>query len=521
MLKSSPFSLLLFILLTFVVAPIFGQAPSINWQVKLGGSLNEEANSVIETRDHGFIAVGSTHSSDGDVVGNHGNEDVWVVKLNSIGNVQWKKCLGGDGSEGGIQIIQTNDDGYFILASAAKNNGQVSGCHGESDIWGVKLDSLGNIDWQRGFGGSDFETPHSICNSVDGGIIVAGQSTSANGDLLGLTAPGFWRTWLFKLSITGTIVWNMRFDSDIISQVESMQELPDGGLIMTGSTQTGCTHGSLDLVVVRLDSAQNMLWNKCYGGILHEIGYSVKQTADGGFAIGGWAGSNDGDVAGNHGGADMWVLKIDGSGSLVWQKCIGGSNQDFGHDMVLTADGGYLLTGYTQSNDGDVSGNHGAADAWLVKLDSIGNFEWQKCYGGTLGELIYGLASATSDGGFVFAGQSNSTDGDFAGGNADANFLVVKVGGIVSSEEAALEVTVSIYPNPVRDHLMLDFQDGNLGSKYQVVISDLFGRTILQSKIDQNPFRLAVPETIGSGVYLLQILDVFGNIRAVRKLLKE
>ena len=189
--------------------------------------------------------------------------------------------------------------------------------------------------------------------------------------------------------------------------------------------------------------------------------------------------------------------------------------------MALTADGGYMLTGYTQSNDGDVAGNHGAADAWLVKVDSSGNFQWQKCYGGSLGELIYGLAPATSDGGFVFAGWSNSTDGDFAGGNTDANFLVVKVGGIVGAQEAKSEIEVSVYPNPVVDHLVLDFQDGLQKKKYQVVVTDLFGRTVLQTNVEHSPFSIPFPATANSGIYLLQLMDDAGIVRAVRKVMKE
>jgi hypothetical protein len=134
--------------------------------------------------------------------------------------------------------------------------------------------------------------------------------------------------------------------------------------------------------------------------------------------------SNDGDVSGNHGGnGDAWIVKLNSIGEIQWQKCLGGSNLDIAGAIQPTSDDGYVMAGYTHSNDGDVSGNHGGNDdAWVVKLNSTGEIQWQKCLGGSGDDQAFDI-QPTADGGYIMVGQSSSNDGDVSGnhgGNGDA-----------------------------------------------------------------------------------------------------
>ena len=128
--------------------------------------------------------------------------------------------------------------------------------------------------------------------------------------------------------------------------------------------------------------------------------------------------SSDGDVGKGHGNTDAWVVKLDATGKIVWQKCYGGSGFDQGVAIVETADGGLVFAATTSSKDGDVVGNHGRTDVWVVKVDRTGTLLWQKCIGGTGSDSVNSLQK-TSDGGFVVAGLTTSNDGDVKGNHGE------------------------------------------------------------------------------------------------------
>ena len=167
-------------------------------------------------------------------------------------------------------------------------------------------------------------------------------------------------------------------------------------------------------------------WQKCLGGPDGDAAYSIQQTNDGGFIVAGVTSSNDGHVWGNHGGSDAWVVKLDSSMFIHMQKCLGGTGADFAYSIKQTSDGGFIVAGFTMSNDGDVSGNHGWNDAWVVKLNSSGDIEWQKCLGGTDYDDAKSIQQ-TSDGGFIVAGGTWSNDGDMSGNHGGSDAWVVKL----------------------------------------------------------------------------------------------
>ncbi len=160
--------------------------------------------------------------------------------------------------------------------------------------------------------------------------------------------------------------------------------------------------------------AQEIEWQKCLGGSKTEIANSIQQTTDNGYIVAGTTWSKDGNVSGNHGGYDFWVVKLNSSGGIQWQKCLGGSDEDMANSIQQTTDGGYIVAGYTKSNNGDVSGKHGWSDFWIVKLNSAGQIEWQKCLGGGISDYAKSIQQ-TTDGGYIVAGFTESNDGDVNG----------------------------------------------------------------------------------------------------------
>jgi len=404
--------------------------PRIIWQKALGGSSSEEAYSIQQTRDGGYIVAGYTKSNDGDVSGNHGWKDAWIVKLDKDGNIQWQKVFGGSNEDFALSIQQTGDEGYIVAGYTKSNDGDVTVNHGGEDAWIVKLDKDGNIQWQKVLGGSSSEEAYSIQQTRDGGYIVSGYTKSNDGDISG--NHGGRDAWIAKLDRDGNIQWRKILGGSDYEEANSIQQTRDGGYIVAGYTWsndgdvTG-NHGRGDAWIVKLDRDGNIQWQKALGGSDDDWANSIQQTSDGGYIVAGWTYSDDGNVSGNHGYIDAWIVKLDKDGNIQWQKVLGGSNGEIANSIQQTKDGGYIVAGYTGSNDGDVSGNHGGGDTWLVKLDGNGNIEWQKALGGSDYDIAYSIRQ-TSDGGYIVAGWTESNDGYVSGNHGEGDVWIVKLG---------------------------------------------------------------------------------------------
>ncbi|MCK4664989.1 MAG: T9SS type A sorting domain-containing protein [Bacteroidales bacterium] len=404
-------------------------AQGINWASCYGGSNCEFAESIQQTIGGGYIVAGFSDSNDGDVSDNHGYKDYWIVKLDDFGNIEWQKCLGGSNEDYPRSIQQTTDGGYIVAGWTASNDGNVSGNHGTVDYWIIKLNELGNLEWQKCLGGSDFDVAYSIQQTTDGGYIVAGWAASNDGDVSG--NHGEYDYWVVKLDSSGNIEWQKCLGGSNNDLVYSIQQTTDVGYIVAGGTVSNDgdvseNHGNYDYWVVKLDNIGNIEWQKCLGGTGDDKAYSIQQTTDGGYIVAGYSDSNDGDVSGNHGGSDSWVVKLDDSGTIEWQKCLGGWESDGAKSTQQTTDGGYIVVGYTFSNDGNVSGNHGGGDYWIVKLNELGNLEWQKCLGGSDSDCAYSIQQ-TTDEGYIVAGYTYSNDGDVSGNHGYEDYWVIKL----------------------------------------------------------------------------------------------
>ncbi|MEO6455072.1 MAG: hypothetical protein ABIN97_13415 [Ginsengibacter sp.] len=413
------------------------QVPAIQWQKCLGGTEWDQPSSIKQTSDGGYIIAGNSSSLDGDVSGNHGGaSDYWIVKLNSTGTIQWQKCFGGSDDDVANSIEQTSDGGYIIAGYSNSLDGDVSGNQGNNDYWIVKLDPLGNITWQNSFGGSLGDMAYDIHQTNDGGYIVAGSTSSFDGDVSGRHGVGSsgWQYdyWVVKLNSTGIIQWQKCLGGSDNDYTYSIKQTNDGGYIVAGGSDSNDgdvsgNHGSGDCWIVKLNNIGVIQWQICMGGSSGDRSESIEQTVDGGYIFTGFTQSNDGDVTGHHSNIDYWVVKLDGRGSIQWQKTLGGSLMDYARSIAQTTDSGYIVAGHSDSFDGDVAGSHGSGDYWIVKLNSIGDFQWRKCLGGTGRDWPYSIKE-TSDGGYIIAGLSGSNDDDVSGNHGYNNdYWIVKL----------------------------------------------------------------------------------------------
>ena len=384
---------LLFILLLTIPFTGFGQS----WEKTFGGIGNDEGYSVQQNTDGGYIVCGRTKS-----FGN-GWSDIYLIKTDGNGDSLWTKVLGGVVSERGYSVQQTNDGGYIVCGySNSFGNGLLH------DFYLIKVDGNGNQLWDQVFTQSHESSGKSVEQTIDGGYILCGSKRS--------TTNGIKDVYLIKTDENGVEQWSESYGSGSLSEIGySVQQTIDEGYIITG-VKTNDGQGLSDIYLVKTDENGNSLWTKTFGGGLSDESYSVQQTNDGGYIICG-----ETESFGN-GDWDVYLIKTDDNGDSLWTKTFGGSNDDVGQSIQQTNDGGYIITGSTQS-----FGN-GGYDVWLIKTDGNGDSLWTKTFGGSSSDYGYSVQQ-TTDGGYIITGSTLS----FGNGGGDVYIIKTDGNGNVTS----------------------------------------------------------------------------------------
>ena len=251
------------------------------------------------------------------------------------------------------------------------------------------------IEWEKSFGGNWEDLASSITQTTDGGYIVAGSSQSDDGDVTGHHGRlDIYDYWIVKLTGMGDIEWQKSLGGSDNDYANSIIPTSDSGYIVAGYSVSADgdvteSRGNLDAWVVKLRSTGEIEWQRSLGGSGEDLANSIAQTTDGGYIIAGLSQSDDGDVTGRHEPSfspDVWIVKLRSTGEIEWQRLLGGKGWDEAKYIAPTRDGGYIITGFSNSNDGDViglHGNYGFRDYWIVKLRSTGEIEWQRVLGGS------------------------------------------------------------------------------------------------------------------------------------------
>jgi len=353
---------------------------SILWSRSYGGSISEYASNMAKCTDGGYILFGTTYSNDFNVSGNHGDGDYWVVKVDSTGNFLWQKCFGGTSKDFSNNMISTPDSGFLLTGGSLSTDGNITGNHGFYDCWMVKLDRDGNLQWEKSLGGTSADVGSSVKTTRDGGYIVGASTHSIDGDVLcNVHGDENWDAWIVKLDAAGNIEWQQCYGGTNGDGPNEILQTSDAGYIFAGTTDSNDgnvsgNHGNNDIWVVKTDSVGTLLWQRCYGGSWDERAIFIRQTLNGTFIVGGITNSNDGDVTSNHSYPeqyDAWLLRISPTSEILWAQCIGGDENDGFGDLVEFPDGKMTLIGNSNTWDhsGDVQcDSHGAGsdDVWLV-----------------------------------------------------------------------------------------------------------------------------------------------------------
>ena len=498
----------------------YSQAPYIEWEKSYGGIYADGSYCIRQTSDGGYISVGLTSAQidNGDVFGVHGSSDIWVVKLNNLGSIEWQKAIGGSDSEQVSNIEQTTDGEYIIFGSSRSINGDLTNNFGSMDCWVIKINSIGTIIWQKKFGGTGNESIERGIQTNDGGYIFCGNTNSSNNNVT--TSFGGMDGWIVKLSALGVIEWQKSFGGLSTDSFADVKQTLDGNYIIVGTTNSNnngiVTHGLDDFWVLKINSTGTIIWQKILGGTNWDYVNCLQLTTDRGFIIGGSTASTNGDITNYHGGYfDYWVVKLNDLGNIVWQKTLGGSDQDQLLSINVTQDGGYILAGETSSSNGDITNNHGNKDYWLTKINESGSLQWQTTLGGSNDDEAYSFLQ-TSDGGYIVSGQSLSIDGDISNSHGSMDNWVVKLSSNLSVETYSSNINncTFIYPNPAFTHLTVESKEPIT----QSIISDCNGRVIKTDNQNSNTATLNI-ENLETGIYFLRIVSKNGS--KTEKIVKE
>ncbi len=420
------------------------QSQTIQWQKSLGGSQVEWNETLELTNDDNYLLGGYSYSNiSGDKsTDSKGDSDYWIVKIDkSNGSVIWEKSFGGNNRDFLASAQQTSDGGYIVAGySASGNNGDKSEpSRGYDDYWVIKLDSNRNIVWQKTYGGNSIDRLNSIIVTDDGGYLLGGTSESNISGEKTENSKGSNDFWVIKINSTGTIEWDKTYGGNGMDQLTSIIKGVNGGYILAGSSDSNISsdksensRGSQDLWILKINDSGSIIWQKTIGGNNGDNLSCIKATFDNNYILGATSGSGiSGEKTENAAVVDGWIIKISANGTIIWQKNIGGNSTDSLEAIRQTKNGGYIIALNSYS---DISGNktengYGNEDYWIVKLDEFGNFEWDKTIGGDSIDQIHAILEDNT-GAIVVSGwsQSGISGNKTVDTNGQRDFWIVKIG---------------------------------------------------------------------------------------------
>ncbi len=311
---------------------------TVLWSKTYGGSGFDWAEDVIVLPDKGFLLVGGTYSFGA------GGSDMYVVRIDEDGNVKWSKTYGGSDGDWAEDVIALPDGGFLLVGGTYSFGG------GDRDMYVVRVDKDGNVLWNKTYGGSRYEDANAVAGPLDdGGFLLVGTGLS---DMYAV-----------RIDKDGNVKWSKTYGGSDGDWAEDVIALPDGGFLLVGETVSFGT-GNWDMYAVRIDKDGNVEWSKTYGGSDYDAAGAVAgPLADGGFLLTGIT------LSFGAGYWDMYAVRIDKDGNLVWSKTYGESDYDRAYDVIALPDGNFLLVGSTYSF---YSFEAGRDDMYVVRIDNSG-----------------------------------------------------------------------------------------------------------------------------------------------------
>lgn len=457
------------------------------WIKTFGGVSNDAAYSVKQTSDGGYILVGETSSFGA------GNSDVWLIKTNYVGDTLWTKTFGGNSFDFGYSVKQITNGGYILTGWTRSFNTML-----DYDVWLINLDSNGNTIWTKRFGGNYQDGANSVDQTLDGGFIITGFTESFG--------VGGSDVWLIKTNSSGDTVWTKTFGGINNDFGSAVRQTSDGGYIITGYTESFGA-GARDVWLIKTDILGNLQWSQTFGGNLDDRGFSSLETSDGGYIVTGFTESF------GSGGSDVLLIKTDINGNPLWYKTYGGVFDDGGYAIIQTSDGGFMISAHTAS-----FGTGGGA-VWMIKTDEFGDSLWTRIFNGGGFDRAFSVQQ-TTDYGYIITGSTSS----FGAGGYDV-WLIKTTPDITNIGQTSFGLSSEYslsqnYPNPFNSITEISWYSP-IGALHTLKVFDILGNEVAtlineylgagKHKISFNAFNLAS----GLYIYKLQADDFIENKKMI------
>lgn len=503
-------------LLILCLMALPSSAQDILWEKSYGGVHSEYLFDAIPTADYGFILAGSSLSgkSGNKDRENVGDLDYWIWKMDEHGDLDWQKSFGGTGSDLLNSILHTRDGGFILAgtSNSPKGGDKKHGSHGQEDFWVVKLNAEGAEQWQRTIGGSGRDIVKAIRHAPDGGYIIGGSSESWVSGLKTSPHYGSLDYWVVKLGTNGEVEWQKTFGGRYTDRLESIEPTRDGGYIVGGWSNSPLSgnkgqdsYGEGDFWILKLDAYGEVEWQRTLGGEGDDQLSVLFESMEEGYYAGGSsrsAISGNKDIS-NGRGTDFWVLHLSGSGEIVWQETYDFGGNDRLASMVENADGSLLIGGHakTETTGLSRSDKEGIDDYIALKIDGEGEELWRRTVGSAGEDNLRALVEAR-DGGYLLVGTSHgSASRDKNTGKGLADYWVVKLRDGDKEEEERF-VGLEAYPNPGDSHTNIvvnhDFGEGMLR------IYDIGGRMVQAVPIAHRTVPVNL-QGLSTGIYVVQV----------------
>jgi hypothetical protein len=448
-----------------------GENGSLKWTKTFGGSGMDYGCSIQQTDDGGFIIGGYTTSFSGTTQG-----DLYLVKTDSSGQLQWSKTFGGSQDDVGYSVLQANDGG-FILVGMTTSFGAGSG-----DVYMVKVSPKGSLLWAKTYGGSGWDDGRSVQQTKDGGFIITGWTESFG--------SGGRDIYLIKTNSDGTLQWSKTFGGTGYDIGWSVQQTHDNGFIITGR---GDSFGG-GVYLVKTDSVGALQWSKTFIAA-NNLSCCVQQTNDSGFIICG------GRSVSTHGDADAYLLKISSNGTFQWSRNFGGTGNQSGAAIRKLDNGGYIIVGEA---DDSTTGN-----VLLIRTDSSGNANCNQTDASTTVSSPATIVSFAAT--QVLTGCNEGTPAtEMSSGGGEAEFCSTAA----ISQDSLLNNNLSIYPNPSSGIVYIRT---SMNLK-KVIVRDILGVCVLETNLSHAPTRINLHEQ-PKGIYFVELL--LDNRTIIKKLFVE
>ena len=454
-------SLLSYLFLTLILSLNLAKAQIDITTTNIGGSSIETALEMAATLDGGYVLVGSSYSQDGDVPSNMGGTDIMVVKLDENGEKKWVKTFGGSGVEYAYSVVPLFDGSILVAGVSSSNDGDFTNNIGSGDNVILKLDENGNLQWIKNYGGSNIERQGYLIPTSEGGFMFACSSESDDGDLTSNKGGG--DVWLVKLNSDYEIEWQQSYGGSLGDYIADIIQTSDGNYVALANANSKDgdiknPKGGEDAWVFKINIAGDIVWERSLGGSKEDQSGGIQEAPNGDIIVAADTYSTDKDIVENKGQKDAFISRLNGeNGEIVWTKTYGGSNFESPKDIAPITDDVITICGYGRSGNGDMSGHYGGGDVWVFELNlEDGTFLKDYHFGGSENDTGMGIVLLPN--GFAVGGMSASDDIEITNAYGQMDFFFVKYtdASLSVTEEIPSAGQLKVFPNPFADFVQVD-----------------------------------------------------------------